>query len=160
MDYLSIEIIVNEVTYSIDVMRPAHNQDGLHIRFDEQTVGSVLHCLRNSTFSQQHHHHHAHAPGFTGIHKRRGMYMVSLASPAERVKYATAKSVEDAKACVKHHQQELSEIGEQVGHQRDGVSRTILIMHERSTPNQVILTEMRGVVSEIAETDAGMSSMA
>ena len=99
LDFLSSEISVHEVTRSIDVIRPAHNRDGLYIRFDELTVGSVLHYLRNSTFSPQQRYHH-HVPGVSGIHKRPGTHIVALTYLDKRVKHVTGNSVEGAVACV------------------------------------------------------------
>ena len=86
--------------------------------------------------------------------------MVALASTKKRVKYVTVKSVEDAIACVNHHQQELSEIGEQVEHQSDG-AESDHPHHAReidTEPSEPYRDE--GVVSENVEPDAGMSSIA
>ena len=87
--------------------------------------------------------------------------MVALASPKKRVKYVTVKSVEDAIAWVKHHQQELSEIGEQVGHQSDG-AESDHPHHAReidTEPSEPCRGDRHGRPAQGAETSPAQSAL-
>jgi len=91
---ISIDIQMDGTTHSIQVLRPVHPKDALHVLYDDMTLGIVLKYMRESGFTEKKpQFKHQGAPG---ILKRHQGFVVVTKDADDQKHFKSTPSLNDA----------------------------------------------------------------